>query len=76
MGQEVIRRALAWAAAVLAAFGAVWAMGRRQGTLAARVAASERKASDLSTAIEVARETDAKTDDTVRADLNRWMRPD
>ena len=72
----MIRRALAWALSVLAALGAVWAMGRREGRQAARVAASERKAADLSTAIEVRDAVSAKTDAAVHAELDRWMRPD
>ena len=70
----MIRRALAWAAGVLAALGAVWAMGRRQGAAAARNEALRQANDDLSTAIEVTREVDAKTDDAVSGDLAKWLR--
>ena len=70
----MIRRALAWAAGALAALWAVWAMGRRQGAVAARNEALRQANDDMQTALEVQREVDAKTDAAVSGDLAKWLR--
>jgi hypothetical protein len=51
-------------------------MGRRQGAAAARNEALRQANDDLSTALEVQRDVDAKTDAAAHNDLRRWLRPD